>query len=259
MIIQMGPQFTEGFILRQEMLVALSDHAFGLGELLFEGYANGILTGCRLSTTDKAIEVGPGIVVFEGRLCLLKESLAIAYHPTDTLCLCKLHFSDEYRTNTSIYREAELIMTETMEPRANELEICRFKLQPNARLRFKYDDFEDRSTEFDTLNTIHAPFAALGKSTLSPEVLHVFAKELMTASSLEPLDQMFCMKVLSMQSTLPQEAIAAYIQMRTGDTPEPCTNGTLYRELLKILKNVKQGTDPKSKKPGRTQWRLTLD
>lgn len=246
-------------MLRQEMLDALTDHAVGLGELHYEGYSNGILSGCRLTTTDKIIQIGPGIIMFGGKLCLIRESWVIPYYPTDALCVCKLIFSDEYRTETSVYREAELTMSGTAEAYANEVEICRFKLQHEAKLRYQYDNFEDRCTEYDTLNTIYAPFAAQGVSTLSAEIIHSFAKELLGASPSELLDHVFCLQALGAQTALPQTAIAAYIQMRTGDTLEPYSNCAAYKGLLAILKSVKQGQNPRNTKPNQAKWSLTLD
>ena len=260
MIVQMRPLFSEGYILRQEMLAALSDQAFNLGELMVAGFGDGFLTGCCLSTTKEIIQMGPGAILFGGKLCLLTEALSIAYFPTDTLCICKLRFSEEYQSNTCVYREANMILTGSDNPNSNELEVCRFKLQPGAQLRYKYDDFEDRSTEYDTLNTICAPFAAHSGSSLAPELLRVYAQELLGANPSDPIDKTFCLQALSAHTTLPKEVLIAYIRLRTGndDLCLPCSNAEIYDALLKILKSVKQGTDPSHRKSARKQWKLDV-
>ena len=259
MIVQVRPLFAEGLILRKEMLTALSDQAFGLGDLLFCEHSDGILSGCRLSTTRDTIEMGPGTIFFGGTLYLLKMPLSVGYHATDRLSLCKLRFSEECASGWGTYREVELVITEDSAQRTGELEICRFKLQPDARLRDRYDDFEDRSTEYDTLNTIHAPYAAQWGSTLSPAIMSAYARELLAAFPSDNLDQMFCMNVLSASFPLPKDTIAAYIQLRTGGLPSPCSNETLYGGLLAILKSVQHGTDPKAKPGGTAQWQLTIE
>ena len=215
MIVQMRPLFSEGYILRQEMLAALSDQAFSLGELMVTGFGDGFLTGCLLSTTKEIIQMGPGAILFGGKLCLLTESLSIAYYPTDTLCICKLRFSEEYQSNTCVYREVDMILTGSDTPNNNELEVCRFKLQPGAQLRYKYDDFEDRSTEYDTLNTICAPFSAHIGNSLAPDLLRVYARELLETNPSDSLDKEFCLQALSTHIALPKEVLVAYIRLRT--------------------------------------------
>lgn len=261
MIVQMRPLFSKGYILRQEMLAALSDQAFCLGDLMVTGFGDGFLTGCCLSTTREIIQMGPGAILFGGKLCLLTESLSIAYYPTDTLCMCKLRFSEEYQSNTCSYREADMILTSSETLNSNELEICRFKLQPGAQLRYKYDDFEDRSTEYDTLNTICAPFSANFGSSLAPELLRVYAEELLTANPSDPLDKMFCLQALNAHTALSKEVLMAYIRLRTGndELSLPCSNADLYGALLKILKSVKQGKDPSHQRSSKKQWRLNVD
>lgn len=261
MIVQMRPLFSKGYILRQEMLAALSDQAFHLGDLLVDGFGDGILTGCRLSTTREVIQMGPGAILFEGKLCLLAEPLSVAYHPTDRLCICKLRFSEEYQSNTYFYREVDLILTEPKTPNSNELELCRFTLQPGAQLRCKYDDFEDRSTEYDTLNTICAPFSAHIGNSLAPELLRVYARELLEANPSDPLDKVFCLQALSAHTALSKEMLIAYIRLRTGNDElgVSCSNAEIYDALLGLLKNVRQGTDPTHRKSVRKQWRLDVD
>lgn len=261
MIVQMRPLFSEGYILRQEMLAALSDQAFSLGELMVTGFGDGFLTGCNLSTTKEIIQMGPGAILFGGKLCLLTESLSIAYYPTDTLRICKLRFSEEYQSNTCVYREADMVLTDSDTPNNNELEVCRFKLQPGAQLRYKYDDFEDRSTEYDTLNTICAPFSAHIGSSLAPELLRVYARELLEANPTDPLDKEFCLQALSSHTALSKEVLVTYIRLRTGNNElgVSCSNAEIYDALLKLLKNIRQGMDPSHQRAKRRQWKLDVD
>lgn len=259
MIVHAVPLFTQAHILRREMLLSLADYAFQLGALQYGGYADGVLSGCKLTTTEKVIEVGSGVVVCDGRLYLIQEPISVAYHPTDTLCVCKLHFADAYQTDNFLYREMDLILSEDTQSHKGEIELCRFKLQLFARLRYEYDNFEDRSTEYDTLNTIGAAYSAYGASTLSTEILQEFSRELLNAPAAETIDQTFCLQVLGSNQALSREVIFAYIKIKTGDCPEPSTNVRLYQKLLEILESAEQGTDPKAKKTRRTAWRVALE
>lgn len=62
MILQAFPIFTESHILRKEMLEALSDYGILYHQYFYKGYANGIVTGCELTTTKEAIIVNPGVL-----------------------------------------------------------------------------------------------------------------------------------------------------------------------------------------------------
>lgn len=256
-VVRAFPVFSKGNILRQEMLLALSGYT-ELGDLMFEEYGNGILRGCKLTTTKEAIQVGRGVVVYDGKLLMIKEPLLIAYYPTDTLCACKLSFQKEHMVNNVLYREVEAAITEDVNSKENEIELCRFKLQPGAMLRSDYVDFEDRSTEYDTLNDIYAPFSAYKDNSLSPEILQAYGRELVTLAEKSEMDQVFCMQVLFEHRTISRESVAVYITARTGVLQSQITNYSLYHGLLQILKSVKQGQDPKIQKNGTKKWTMDL-
>lgn len=258
-IVRAFPQFSGGNILRNEMLLSLRGYT-QLGDLLYEGYGDGILSGCKLTTTREAIQVGRGVIVYKGRLLMLKEALEVPYSPTDTLCACKLHFQAEYIKDNVLYQEVDAVITEDVEDREGEMELCRFKLQPGAMLRSNYVDFEDRSTEYDTLCTIHSPASSMRGSTLHLDIIKAFALELMVCPAISPLDQAFCMQITGAGGALPLPCLSAYVGMRTGNVPDTTlTNATAYQDLLKILMSVKQGKAPGQMKLGAKAWRLSLD
>lgn len=213
---QAFPLFSSGNILRKEMLDSLEDYAFQFGELLYEGYSDGILSGCSLTTTGDTIFLNRGIICCSGKLYLIKKPLSVKYFPTDTTCVCKLRFADEIRTEDFIYREIDLKLEEGAEPQMGELEVCRFKLQPGARLRCDYVDFEDRCTEYDTLNTIYSPFSAERDSTLSPEITKAFARETLQNESIPEVDLSFCLSLLESSRAVSREALKEYIRYRLG-------------------------------------------
>lgn len=259
-IVRAFPQFSGGNILRNEMLLSLRGYA-ELGDLLYEGYGDGILSGCKLTTTRETIEVGRGVIVYKGKLLMLKEPIQVPYYPTDTLCACKLVFSAEHIKDNVLYQEVEAVITEDVDAQ-DGIELCRFTLQPGAILRSQYVDFEDRSTEYDTLNTIYSPFSVLNGNTLSLSIIRIFAFEMLKFSAIETMDKVFCMQVLGAQQAIPLDSIFAYVSLRIEKSMESASatsNYLIYEDLLKILKHVKLGIDPSDDKKYRPQWKLNLN
>ncbi len=78
-----------------------------------------------------------------------------------------------------------------MELKENQMEMCRFYLREGSALRDTYKNFSDMSTEYDTLNLIHAAVAGVGEQTLHPKILMQFANELSKADGKENADFAF--------------------------------------------------------------------
>lgn len=242
MIGQALPLFESGNLLTKEMLSSIRDYSFGFSELLYEGYGNGILKGCQVTTTDDTIRVGRGIVVYEGKLYLILHQLIASYYPTNKLAIFKMRFKDEVRTQSFIYREVEVVVTNNLQLTNCDIEICRFKLQSGSRLRIDYRNFKDRSTEYDTANTTYAPYAAFGESSLSPEITTDFAKQMGECEKLSPLDIAFCMQALNSQGmALNKNSISTYIKARLELENAPTELNTLYKHLCTILESAERG------------------
>lgn len=259
MLIQAVPIFKEGGILRQSMLQALSDHAFLANQLLYKGYSNGIISGCELTTTEDIILLKEGIIFYEGQTYLITESMAVEYKPTNTTMVMKIHFSDILKDANFYYCEMEVFLTEETEIQKGELELCRFKLQDGARLRYVYQDFEDRCTEFDTLNTIYASYAAKGESTLAPGILRDFAKEMLTLEELSDFDTFFCLQILAQERNLNKEAIVTYLERRKKEKLADTSNLSVFQELARIIRVEKNGVQPGDGKPVKRKWSMQVD
>lgn len=67
MIVRAFPLFDKGAILRADMMVELANYAYLFGDILYDGYSDGILSGCRLTTTKDTIVVNPGIIRYVGK------------------------------------------------------------------------------------------------------------------------------------------------------------------------------------------------
>lgn len=259
MLIQAVPVFKEGGLLRQSMLQALSDHTFLANQLLYKSYGNGILSGCELTTTKDSIVLNPGILFYESQMYLIKEPMGMNYYPTNTSTVLKIHFSDEIRDINFVYREIDLSLTEETTSQKGEIELCRFKLQDGARLRYEYQSFEDRDTEFDTLNVIHAAYAAKGGSTLAPEILLDFASELLELDRISDLDTFFCLQVMGAGRAMPKTAITTYLNRRNQLPLKDDSNYTIYKELVKTLHLEKRGLRPEGGMPTKKKWKMMID
>lgn len=259
MITQVLPIFTEAHILRREMLSALSDFAVLGNQLIHLGYADGILAGCELKATKDKIILNSGVICFHGKLYLIKEPVSVPYEETNLTHLCKLVFIQEMRSDNFIKQEINLIITKEVSMKEGEMELCRFKLQHGARLRYEYVNFDDRATEYDTLNTIHTPYASKGSSTLSPEILKAFASQLLKLPGATDFDAMFSVQVLGRAEALGREGIAAYIRHRRQQEVEKMDNFSLYQQLAMILGEAEHGKDSSTSTQKKNKWKIMVD
>lgn len=245
MIGQIFPVFREGCLLRTRMLEAFTDYSFRFGELLYTGYANGIISGCRLTTTEDTIIVHPGLVLFFGKVFYIKEPTPVSYAPTNELRILKLHYMGEERTESMIRYEMELFLDADPTQKEGQIELCRFTLQEGAYLRCQYQDFEDWATEYDTLSMVHAQYASPGHGTLHPELTKAFAREMLSCTLENQTDINFCLEILSRGEPVCMEALAAYIRLRNGGVPVKEENAEIYGGLSDILREAKGGSGPK--------------
>lgn len=98
MIVRAFPLFDKGAILRSDMMAELASYAYLFGDILFDGYADGILSGCHLTTTKDTIVVNPGIIRHAGKNFLIKDPIYVAYAPTNTTTILKMNFLGENRS-----------------------------------------------------------------------------------------------------------------------------------------------------------------
>lgn len=254
---QIFPLFREGCLLRTQMMEAFTDYSFRFGELLYEGYANGILSGCRLTTTQDTVIVHPGLVLFYGKIFYIKDPAPVSYAPTDELRILRLHYMGEERTESMIRYEMELSLDTDPAPKEGQIELCRFTLQPGAYLRCQYQDFEDRGTEYDTLSTVHAQYAAPGQSTLHPGITRAFAQEMLACAPENQTDVSFCLGILSRGEPVCAEAVASYISLRSGAKVR-AENAQMYRGLLEILRETR-GNGSRKKAAGKRHRSIQID
>lgn len=259
MIEQIVPLFDSGHILSREMLEALSDYSRHYGELIHIGYADGIISGCRLTTMEDSIIINQGILCFQGKPFLVKEPVSVKYQPTNQIRILKACYLGEVRTESLIKHRVDMVLEDDCTMQEGQIELCRFTLQSGARLRCEYVDFEDRSTEYDTLNMLHSPYAAPVRSALNPDITRAFAREMLDCRLDCQTDVSFCLELLGRKEPMAAEAIAAYIRLRTGRKEVKEDNQGLYEGLLDILKKIKDGSPVEEKPTPRKRRTIIVD
>lgn len=254
---QRYPLLEELHVLRTVALCAIRDRAFDALPLYYEDFSDGIVSGCRLQTNRDAITICPGIVRYDGFMYFLREPMSIPYEPTEEYRMLKLKFGMPEESESFLRRDLSMELSDDMAVQENEMELCRFKLKAGAVLRTKYVDFFDRMTEFDTVNSIYSPYAAVGRSTLHPEILHAFATEAMEYR-MDPLDQSFCVSALQ-NLPIAYEQIVFYICQRLQVERQEWDNMGLYRGLCKALEEIKSNGGRELRRARRSRREVMVD
>lgn len=232
------PVFETKKLLKKEMLDSLRDFPRELFDLQYRGYSDGILMGCELEGYEGGLKIMPGILYYQGIPYFLKRPFDISVQADGNLAYLKVRFlgktvgarQEEYLSQ--IYIDGRIPDTNC------ELELGRFKLQVGARLRTEYVDFGDYATEFDTMDRIQVPYAALGQHGIWPQLLKCFAKELLQFSKHDMGDIAFCLDCLQLEKAMPYEAVKAYLNVRLRQDRD-YTNQQVYSALRNILRESK--------------------
>ncbi|GLC81726.1 hypothetical protein [Lacrimispora brassicae] len=233
------PEFEKKHLLKTEMLEQLRDYPRRYAKLLFQGYGNGIVNGCELSWDENQLTINSGIIYWNENLYFMETPYTLECYPEDRLRHLMVRFLNETKENGAICGKTNIYLTENPYD-SDEMELCRFRLQEGSRLRSVYVDFQDHTTEFDTVNRIHTPFASLGGSTISPEILIQFAEEMMETEMLDPFDITLSMNILTNDGRVSRNAITQYLKIKNESSSVLDNNWNLYQELLKIIKNRKK-------------------
>lgn len=255
---QVFPLFEHTHILRTGMLTELRDYAYEYGRLMYEGYSDGIVSGCSITTTKDTISLNRGIIRYAENMYFITEPITVSYKPTDIWMVFRLCFKDETKLGGYIYREVTADLSDQLTLSGSEMELCRFKLKMGARLRMKYADFEDRGTEFDTVNTIYAPFAAYERSSLAPDITRAFALEA-SAYHAEPVDTAFCLQALSAQGAVPRQAILLYLAVKLQREIEEMGNKEIFDAFRSVLRQLKAGGRREASRVKRAKRQIIVD
>ncbi len=234
------PRFQKKRLLRAEMLEQLRDYPRTIVNLILKETADGIVSGCGLTWENEELTVGPGMVSRHGQLYLMNDAQTVPCIAEDRIKYLKIRFGKEQEETGFVAGTGEIILENQKADPSCEMELCRFRLQNGARLRCRYENFEDYSTEYDTVNLIHAPYAAEGKSTMAPGLLKQYAGELLAAGASDVMDVTFAMNILAQDGRVSLDYILLYLERRLNRKPDGRDKKEVYLALLELLKG--QGT-----------------
>lgn len=233
------PQFEKKRLLRIEMLELLKDYPRDYLKICYQGYCDGVLSGCRLSWDNGQITIAPGILYHGEHLYFMRQPCTVECEAEDKVRYLKVQFLAEVQESGVVEGNTRIILNDQAPDSSCELELCRFRLQEGARLRDTHESFEDFATKFDTINLIYAPFADESEPTINPLIMKQYAKEILESRSGDTYDAAFAMNVLSNRGMVPAECISAYVKVKTGRDAKG--NETIYQCLGEILRMQRNG------------------
>lgn len=241
------PLFEKGRLLKIEMLETIRDYPRNLVKIRLKNYQNGILEGCQVHADDKNLIIQPGIIYHDGIVYILKEEYKMPYQSNNRLTILKVNCMGSNRDKDFIRGMSRIYFDFNCASKEDEIELCRFQLREGARLRSEYTSFLDRSTEYDTINCIHAPYVGKSGITLAPDLIRSYAKEIIACNKSQPLDLIFGFMVLEKHGVVEAETIKAYLEQKGERCEKEWDNFSCYESLLHILQKLENPKKEKSR------------
>lgn len=235
------PVFQKKRVLRMEMLEQLRDYPRNYLKLMYQGYSDGIVCGCRITWDSGQLEISPGILCHAGNLYFMEEPYRMECLAEDRMRYLKVQFMTPVREEGRIGGSTRIVLNDQKPDAACEMELCRFRLQEGARLRDTYENFEDYATGYDTVNRIHVPYASYGRATLWPEILRQYAQEIFEAGGQDAYDISFAMNILANGGGIPADCVDSYLGKRLGRRETGNGNYGMYMDLQEVLRQVQTG------------------
>lgn len=234
------PVFERKNLLKKSMLDELRDYPLNFSRMYFAEYGDGVLAGCGIGWEKEELCIYPGLLRYGGNVYRMEEACRLECTATDELDYLKVRFAttDYERGRRGGIGE---IVLDNIPPVHGEMELGRFRLQEGARLRTTYENFEDYRTEYDTVNRIHVPYIQSGGPGLWPQLLKVYAQELMETGTADVYDASFAMTLLGADGRVSPECVRWYIKKAGGVQESGMSNADCYKGLVDILKNRRNG------------------
>lgn len=256
----MIPIFEKGCILTEDMLEKAKNYAVDYVKLSYDGYANGILSGCKVTMSGDLLYVNQGILMFENHLYFVSDTLRTKVQPGNQWQVLCFQVSNISRTQNYLIGDIQLTITTDLQDNPNRIEICRFRLQNGALLRNQYRDFNDLSTEFDTINEIYAQWSGYEKNTISNRVLREFAKEAMRKGVQNMQDLSFIQQILLLDhKSMNRDAIQFYLSSRLNRPYRQMTQIEIYDAFKEVLRNLNQTNTERSGVDTRMGRKIIVD
>lgn len=246
--------------MKKEYMWSLRDYSFGFMGVQYGEFSDGIITGCGLRVKPEVIEIAPGLVKHHGFVYLFTEPLTVEYGPTEAFVSLKLRLTKKPVQLDYIDYDADPFLDSDLECKADEAELCRFKLKKGFALRDQYKDFYDIETEFDTVNLVHASWAGLHAPTLAPAITRYFAREALKCRPESAKDIQFVSLCLERETAVPRILIEDYVRCKLElPDEEPLDNETIFGYLDMILDNLRHGTERRPDRKMRRKRQILVE
>lgn len=244
------PVFLSGKILTKEMMQSLTEFAIADSELLYQNYSDGVLCGCELTTTLEDITIHPGIVIRGGKAYYILQEIVVPYEKTNESMILKVRFEDVVTTDNYVEEGIDIVLEPEAMLKADEIELCRFKLQIGAKLRTQYKNFADMDTEYDTVHYTYAKWAARQMSSLSPVILQMFYNEAVLQENLDEKYMAFLLKIAGLkQETMNRQELILFVCHILQKPYKEMDNEAIYADLKAIMSMIKGGSGPARRRP----------
>lgn len=257
------PIFERGRILKIEMLEHLRDFPLDIFNIFLKNYSNGILKGFDIKIEENYIVLSSGIIVHDKKLYYNKDRTVIKYKENEgdinlnRVIILKLKFLQQKDIKDFRIRDTKIYMDDK-EIKSDEIEICRFKLKNEARLRMDHEDFEDLDTEYNTINLINSTYSNIENQTIHPYIIKFFYREMLKFDIQNQLDLNFCLNA-SNNNLISREYIINYLKLRLNLAEDMSFNNqNIYNLLLQIL-NTTKGVGKKNQNPNYFNKKILID
>ncbi len=258
MFIHTFPSFEKGRILKKEMLESLRDYPRNFFDIYFENLSYGIISGADLVINDNSIKITRGILKHKDKIYILEKDYILPYQYTNKEVIIKIRFLEEEIEGDFNINPTKIFLDENRNIEENEMELGRFKLREGAFLRSHYKDFYDFSTEYNTVNLIHVPYAGKEKTTVSPLLLREFATILLKNKVTSPYDVSFAMACMN-EGKVERDLILYYISNKLDIPFKEYSNEEIYKYLCQIIREIEGSSGAKKEIRQNRPMRILVD
>ena len=245
------PIFKRGELIDKKELDLLRDNPEEMLKLMYMDRKNGIIKGFEIisDTEKREVKIMRGIVKYRETLYKMSEDYIFSMPEVENKYILKLRLMSDMEDKKYYIRRGEFILTEEEKILDNEIEITRFITRTGAELRNDYKDFKDLRRDFNLLEIINVKYSSRNeKGTLHPKILKLWGMEASKKENLDIFDINFY-NICLQQDIIEREIIIAYINRKLRNNKEDYTNEEIYKNLLKILENLRnERTVPEKKR-----------
>ena len=242
------PFFAPGRVLKREAIENLRDFPRDFLDIAYADYSDGIICGFDVTYASGKLHIAGGAVKHDGRIIVLKETVCDFTRFNENIRV-NLRFGETKENEDFLVIDATIGLSRGSDE-SDGIELARFRLAEGAALRKKseYKGVSDFITYDNTLNLVNVRYSGLYHPTFSPELLKIFAKEILKTSQ-DGADITFALICLN-SNIVHKDCILQYLNNRlNADLNAGISNGEIYRELCDIA-NRRDGPQMKKRLGG---------